>query len=161
MAPSGQHSLVSPNTWREYLFSRKDGQVCKFFLRGGCSKGDSCQFRHHNNNGGRDKAVVCKHWLRGLCKKGDQCEFLHEFNLKKMPECWFYSQYRECTNGDDCLYLHVDPDAVVKECPWYARGFCKLGTSRMPELLDGALPAWTQLPERAPKVRVTAVFKQG
>ncbi|TPX36430.1 hypothetical protein SeMB42_g07082 [Synchytrium endobioticum] len=69
------------------------------------------------------KAVVCKHWLRGLCKKGDLCEFLHEFNLKKMPECWFYQRLGECTNPE-CQYLHIDPASKMKECTWYARGFC-------------------------------------
>jgi len=38
---------------------------------------------------------VCKHWLRGLCKKGDQCEFLHEYDMTKMPECYFYSKFGE------------------------------------------------------------------
>jgi hypothetical protein len=36
---------------------------------------------------------ICKHWLRGLCKKGDNCEFLHEYDLSKMPECYFYSKF--------------------------------------------------------------------
>ena len=40
--------------------------------------------------------VPClKHWLRGLCKKGDQCEFLHEYDMSKMPECYFYSRFSE------------------------------------------------------------------
>lgn len=83
-----------------------------------------CEFKHTTNF--REKAVVCKHWLRGLCKKGDQCEFLHEFNMRKMPECWFYSRYGECSN-EDCMYLHIDPESKIKECAWYARGFCKHG----------------------------------
>ena len=40
--------------------------------------------------------VVCKHWLRGLCKKGDGCEFLHEYDMTKMPECYFYSRFSKC-----------------------------------------------------------------
>ena len=36
---------------------------------------------------------MCKHWLRGLCKKGDQCEFLHEYDMSKMPECYFYARF--------------------------------------------------------------------
>ncbi|OZJ06636.1 hypothetical protein BZG36_00298 [Bifiguratus adelaidae] len=103
---------------------QEDASVCKYYLRGTCFKGAACQFKHTNT---REKAVVCKHWLRGLCKKGDHCEFLHEFNLKRMPECWFYSKYGECCNGDECMYLHIDPDSKIKECPWYARGFCKHG----------------------------------
>ena len=42
--------------------------------------------------------VVCKHWLRGLCKKGDGCEFLHEYDMTKMPECYFYSRFSKFTN---------------------------------------------------------------
>ena len=37
-----------------------------------------------------------QHWLRGLCKKGDQCEFLHEYDMSKMPECYFYSRFSKC-----------------------------------------------------------------
>ncbi|KAG0035692.1 Cleavage and polyadenylation specificity factor subunit 4 [Podila clonocystis] len=99
--------------------------ICRFFLKGHCSKGNNCQFRHVRTD--PSKAVVCKHWLRGLCKKGDNCEFLHEYNLRKMPECWFYSKYGECNNGTECIYLHIDPESKIKDCPWYARGFCKHG----------------------------------
>lgn len=73
-----------------------------------------------------DKAVVCKHWLRGLCKKGKQCEFLHEYDLKRMPECWFFSKYGECANTE-CYFLHIDPNSKSKECLWYKRGFCRNG----------------------------------
>ncbi|OAG29942.1 cleavage and polyadenylation specificity factor subunit 4 [Nematocida displodere] len=75
-----------------------------------------------------ENAIVCKHWLRGLCKKGDACEFLHIFALDKMPECWFFSKYRECSN-QDCLFLHIDPNSKSKECIWYNKGFCKHGES--------------------------------
>ena len=72
-------------------------------------------------------ATVCKHWLRGLCKKGDACEFLHEYNLRRMPECWWFAKYGYCSAGDECLYAH--PKERKVECPDYNRGFCKLGTS--------------------------------
>lgn len=70
-------------------------------------------------------ATVCKHWLRGLCKKGDACEFLHEYNLRRMPECWWFAKYGYCSAGDECLYAHPKERRV--ECPDYKRGFCKLG----------------------------------
>ncbi|ELK12410.1 Putative cleavage and polyadenylation specificity factor subunit 4-like protein [Pteropus alecto] len=63
--------------------------VCNFFAKGLCEKGKLCPLRH--DQGG--KVVVCKHWLRGLCKKGDQCKFLHQYDVARMPECYFYSKF--------------------------------------------------------------------
>lgn len=96
--------------------------TCIFFLRSACSKGAACPFRHVSG----DKAIVCKHWLRGLCKKGDLCEFLHEYDMSKMPECFFFSKFNACSNKD-CPFLHIDPESKVKDCPWYERGFCRHG----------------------------------
>uniref|UniRef100_A0A8C1ZP33 Cleavage and polyadenylation specificity factor subunit 4 n=1 Tax=Cyprinus carpio TaxID=7962 RepID=A0A8C1ZP33_CYPCA len=98
--------------------------VCEFFMRAACIKGGMCPFRHISG----EKTVVCKHWLRGLCKKGDQCEFLHEYDMTKMPECYFYSKFGECSNKE-CPFLHIDPESKIKDCPWYDRGFCKHGKS--------------------------------
>ncbi|EDV27689.1 uncharacterized protein TRIADDRAFT_53642 [Trichoplax adhaerens] len=96
--------------------------VCTYFAESQCVKGSMCPFRHTKG----DKTVVCKHWLRGLCKKGDQCEFLHEYDMTKMPECYFYSKFGECSNKE-CQYLHINPESKIKDCPWYDRGFCKHG----------------------------------
>ncbi|XP_069511209.1 putative cleavage and polyadenylation specificity factor subunit 4-like protein isoform X2 [Ambystoma mexicanum] len=98
--------------------------VCSYFMRGLCRKGPMCPFRHLTG----EKTVVCKHWLRGLCKKGDLCEFLHEYNMAKMPECYFYCKFGECSNKE-CPFLHIDPASKIKDCPWYDRGFCKHGPS--------------------------------
>jgi len=87
-----------------------------------CSMGPLCPLRHII----KDKQVVCKHWLRGLCKKGDQCEFLHEYDLSRMPECFFFSKYLACSNKE-CPFRHIDPETKVKDCPWYDRGFCRHG----------------------------------
>ncbi|KAH9407546.1 Cleavage and polyadenylation specificity factor subunit 4 [Tyrophagus putrescentiae] len=96
--------------------------VCVFHLRGTCTKSSMCPYRHVKP----DRTIVCKHWLRGLCKKGDSCEFLHEFDMSKMPECYFYSKFRACSNKE-CPFLHIDPESKVKDCPWYDRGFCRHG----------------------------------
>jgi len=98
--------------------------ICKFFMKGNCQKGANCQFRHSKS----ERSIVCKHWLRALCKKGDSCEFLHRFDLTRMPECFFFSKHAEC-NNPECMYLHINPEDKVKECPWYARGFCKHGAN--------------------------------
>ncbi|KAJ3126866.1 hypothetical protein HK098_007070, partial [Nowakowskiella sp. JEL0407] len=139
-------------------------QVCKFFQRGNCQRGTNCPLKHIRN----EKTVVCKHWLRGLCKKGDLCEFLHEYNLKKMPECWFYSKYKECTNPE-CMYLHIDPDSKVKECAWYARGFCKHGPkcrhkharkALCPLYLTGFCPKGPECSFGHPKYELPQIYEQ-
>jgi len=119
-----------------------DDQICRLALSpAGCPLGPlHCPLRHTSPSPmnfqppkqlpthprERERlATVCKHWLRGLCKKGDACEFLHEYNLRRMPECWWFAKYGFCSAGDDCLYAHPKERRV--ECPDYKRGFCKLG----------------------------------
>lgn len=68
---------------------------------------------------------MCKHWLRHLCKKGDDCEFLHEYDMAKMPPCYFFQKFGEC-NNKDCQYMHTD-SVKIHDCAWYDRGFCKHG----------------------------------
>lgn len=127
------------------------GELCRLFLRGGCPRGAACPQKHAFTATPRrraEKSIVCKHWLRGLCKKGDSCEFLHQYDLKRMPECHFFSTYGECSNPE-CLYLHIDPNSKVKQCQWYARGFCKHGAecrgrhvrnTACPQYLSGFCP---------------------
>ncbi|KAF4797482.1 Cleavage and polyadenylation specificity factor subunit 4 [Turdus rufiventris] len=79
----------------------------------------------HSRHGGA-KPAVCKHWLRGLCKRGDGCDFLHDYDATRMPECYFYSKFGECSNKD-CPFPHVDGTASTLGCPWYDRGFCRHG----------------------------------
>ncbi|XP_012410360.1 putative cleavage and polyadenylation specificity factor subunit 4-like protein [Trichechus manatus latirostris] len=117
----GSALLHQPRAW--VSGHRESGSaVCNFFLKGLCGKGKRCPFRH--DSGG--KTVVCKHWLRGLCKKGDQCKFLHQYDLARMPECYFYSKFGDC-NNKECPFLHVKPASKTRDCPWYDQGFCKNG----------------------------------
>lgn len=96
--------------------------ICTYFISNQCNRGSACPFRHIKG----DRSVVCKHWLRGLCKKGDDCEFLHEFDMSKMPECFFFSKFGQC-NNKECPFLHIDPENKMRDCPWYDRGFCRHG----------------------------------
>uniref|UniRef100_A0A673VCS5 Cleavage and polyadenylation specificity factor subunit 4 n=1 Tax=Suricata suricatta TaxID=37032 RepID=A0A673VCS5_SURSU len=96
--------------------------VCNFFAKGLCEKGKLCPLRHSRG----EKTVVCKHWLRGLCKKGDQCNFLHQYDVTRMPECYFYSKFGDC-NNKECPFLHVKAAFKTRDCPWYDQGFCKDG----------------------------------
>jgi len=153
----------------------KDDQICRLNLTpAGCPLGPlHCPLRHtlpSSQNFQPPKqlpthprererlSTVCKHWLRGLCKKGDACEFLHEYNLRRMPECWWYAKYGYCSSGDECLYSH--PRERKVECPDYNRGFCKLG-SKCPRkhvrrvacqpYLNGFCPLGPECPKAHPK----------
>jgi len=96
--------------------------ICDFFIGARCTRGQLCPLRHVRGN----QMVVCKHWLRGLCKKGDDCEFLHKYDMERMPECYFFIKYGQCSNKE-CPFLHLNAADRIKDCPWYDRGFCKHG----------------------------------
>lgn len=151
----------------------KDSQICRAALNGHCPLGPKdCPLRHTNPSPlnfqpaqqGRDQrdprlmSTVCKHWLRGLCKKSDACEFLHEYNLRRMPECWWYAKNGFCSAGEECLYAH--PKGSRVECPDYNRGFCKLGPDCPRKhvrrvicqlYLNGFCPAGSSCPKGHPK----------
>lgn len=79
--------------------------TCKAYLQGHCPLGSACPDKHTSSNSNSNfNNLVCKHWLRGLCKKGESCEFLHEYNLRKMPECNFFTRNGYCSNGGMCLF---------------------------------------------------------
>ncbi|NWZ71361.1 CPSF4 factor, partial [Acrocephalus arundinaceus] len=92
------------------------------FLEGDSAVG---AFGGHPRHGGA-KPAVCKHWLRGLCKRGDGCDFLHDYDATRMPACYFYSKFGDCSDKD-CPFLHVGGTASPVGCPWYDRGFCRHG----------------------------------
>ncbi|XP_051038937.1 putative cleavage and polyadenylation specificity factor subunit 4-like protein [Phodopus roborovskii] len=99
---------------------KSNSAVCNFFAKGLCEKGMLCPLRHEKG----EKMVVCKHWLRGLCRKGDCCSFLHQYDVDRMPVCYFHSKFGNCSNKD-CSFLHVKPAPKLQDCPWYDQGFCK------------------------------------
>jgi len=118
-------SVIAIETVKRKLRMQESFTICKFWLAGQkCEdkERERCRFRHARG----EKTVVCKHWLRGLCKKNEDCEFLHVYDMAKMPPCHFYNTFGRCSNPD-CLFLHLNLIDQVKECPWYARGFCKHG----------------------------------
>ena len=46
----------------------KNKPICKNWIKGKCSYGDSCKLCHIS---------VCAHWKKGECKAGNSCVFLH------------------------------------------------------------------------------------
>lgn len=111
---------VKPNAFAG--MDKSNALVCVFFQRGTCLRGALCPYRHVRG----EKSAVCKHWLRSLCKKGDDCEYLHEYDVAKMPACFFFAQHGQCLSKD-CPFLHVSAQDRIRDCPWYDRGFCYHG----------------------------------
>ena len=159
-----------PFLLKEYGFAlNPDRPVCQFYIPSNptsCPNGAMCPNKHvsamYNNK------IVCKHWLRGLCKKNNRCEFLHEYNLRKMPECLFYSKNGFCTQTPECLYLHIDPQSKIPECDNYNRGFCPEGpkcTKRhirrvlCPRYLTGFCPKGAECEYSHPKWDTSTVSK--
>ncbi len=76
---------------------------------------------------------VCKFWIQNMCKKGDLCDFLHEDDKSKYPECSTYEKEGSMIihfilgicNKSDCPFKHTP--RAIKECQFYAKGFCKDG----------------------------------
>ncbi|EDM06525.1 similar to hypothetical protein D11Ertd636e (predicted), isoform CRA_b [Rattus norvegicus] len=101
---------------------KSSSAVCNFFAKGLCVKGMLCPLRHEQG----EKMVVCKHWLRGLCRKSDCCNFLHQYDVSRMPVCYFHSKFGNC-NNKECPFLHLKPVPKLQDCPWYDQGFCKEG----------------------------------
>lgn len=83
--------------------------VCKHWLRGLCKKvgyehllkltlsSNSLLLNHHNIT---IYGNFLLHDMRSPFFQGDACEFLHEYDLTKMPECFFFSKYQACSNRE-------------------------------------------------------------
>ena len=63
--PSRRHS---PDGGRPRSPSRVPKAVCRFHLKGQCTKGKDCPYKHN---------PPCQFFRRGNCRKGDTCEWQH------------------------------------------------------------------------------------
>lgn len=55
-------------------------KVCRFWLQGGCRKGDACDFKHASAPSSDQR---CRFFARGRCKSGSRCPFKHDLAEKK------------------------------------------------------------------------------
>lgn len=63
-------------------------EMCKYYLRGSCSKGNQCKFAHGaNERMSIYKTKPCDHyWLHGVCERGESCGFYHDVSERRQPQ---------------------------------------------------------------------------
>ncbi|KAJ9460537.1 Cleavage polyadenylation specificity factor CPSF30 [Diplonema papillatum] len=116
--------------------------ICFDYQSGNCTRGTTCPYKHSFTNRSRVEDEVCKYWLRGLCAMQSDCTYLHEYQSSKIPECFFFKRFGECSNPE-CVFQHVLLDDTIPECAAYRRGFCKYGPyCRLKHVKKEACPNW-------------------
>ena len=104
-----------------YLHDLSKAVPCRNFQQSGyCSKGNTCDYLHGNNNNQKRKeaVLVCKKFReQGYCPEGNNCPYKHSKILCKDFEKGF------CMNGKECKELHRE----TLPCRDYLLGFCPKG----------------------------------
>jgi len=111
---------VSTNPLRLAEQSEADGEICKFYLKGSCMKGNDCPYKHHRG----DKAVVCKHWYVIMIKRCPRCDV--EAHAALAPGC--AASARRATTASSCTSTtsrrcrHATSSrATVRRARWLVR----------------------------------------
>ncbi|CAD7934743.1 unnamed protein product [Amoebophrya sp. A120] len=103
-------------------------KMCKFYLMGVCTKGESCMFAHDQRDlqvlPDLQKTKLCDELLEyGRCSKGKMCSFAHSKNeLRATPGflktklCKFYAE-GHCVLGVKCRYAHEEAELRALQNP--------------------------------------------
>ena len=92
--------------------------VCKYWMEGTCSKGDSCTYSHaltplKSLSESKQPATLCKYILQaGSCARGSDCRFSHD--VSQVP-CKFWHGTGECAQGSECKFSHEPIAEEVKQ----------------------------------------------
>ncbi|XP_024533414.1 zinc finger CCCH domain-containing protein 15 homolog [Selaginella moellendorffii] len=84
--------------------------LCRYFMKGRCSKGKSCTFSHEEVPD--TKLYLCKYFLTRCCLKGDECPFSHD--TAKFP-CKFFISLGFCKDGERCKFSHASVSKEERE----------------------------------------------
>lgn len=111
------YPMTKPEPLQEYSEYHQSQQtvakntLCRFFLKGTCTKGERCQFSHEYSN---SNSVFCKFYNSpGGCNRGDYCNFRHETQKAEKENsdseysiCWDFNTEYGCFKGTNCRWLH-------------------------------------------------------
>ena len=100
-------------------FKQPIRNICKYFKKGGCIKGNTCSFAHPQNKKNSEEIRthmneyhtgfkqatrnICKYFIEGGCIKGNNCSYTHPQNKTYGPS---KQSSKQCRNGSDCQYLY-------------------------------------------------------
>ncbi|XP_036398937.1 zinc finger CCCH domain-containing protein 6-like [Megalops cyprinoides] len=90
--------FLSPEFISRHTVEIEGRNICKYFLRGACVKGDQCHFEHDMNV---KKMELCKFYVLDFCTKGDNCIYMH----KEFP-CKFFHTRTRCYSEAACKFSH-------------------------------------------------------
>lgn len=109
--------------------SSQQPEVCKDFLHGSCTRGDSCRFAHEELDAGAPAdsfSTVCRYFLAGTCSRGETCKFSHDLQEgpPALEKCRYFAN-GTCERGESCKFSHADP--VPDPCKDFIHGSCTRG----------------------------------
>lgn len=94
--------------------------VCKYWIKNLCDKGDHCQFLHEFNS---DKMMKCQFWEKFHECSNPHCMFVHDQKDWNDDMCLYYAR-GFCKHGNRCRKKHVYKTSI---CLNYLAGFCPDG----------------------------------
>jgi len=88
--------------------AKKSFTDCHFHSKGGCTKGEACEFRHVHSPETFETTKICKFWRQEACAD-KECKFRHP-TLPRAPDgslimCTF-EMHGGCAKRDFCPYNH-------------------------------------------------------
>jgi len=112
----------------EMFHKPRSSKICSFYLKGTCTKGEDCSFRHEREEIsqqappwagiGTPKSATpeCTFYMKGRCTKGNECKFRHARTpfFGSMPtlcsprstdDCKFFL-LGKCSKGNQCRFNH-------------------------------------------------------
>ena len=158
--------------------NKKKGVCYSWQSQGYCSKGESCQWDHPEDQKGQnpragsrqrtssthstgtqgrrtstDPELVCRLYLKGKCAKShEQCGFIHN------PTCWFFKHRNACKQGDKCLFPHRGEKGMLVSKATETAGQQALANDGKPggPAAPNAAPASSPKPRAAAKTQIAA-----
>lgn len=117
------------NLGREYSAPSTDPRpVCKFYLRGMCTAGDSCKFRHAQTSWAPDETRVCEICSDDILLKGSKYGLLencdHVFCLGCIREWRNQKEKQDKLNLRKCPICRIDSFLIIPSSE-YATGYKK------------------------------------